>query len=223
MEPARLLLADDHQLFSEGLRKLLEGEFRLVEMVSDGKSAVSAFERTRPDLVLLDVGLPLLNGIETARQIKRISPDARILFVTMHSDRIYVEEAFAAGAAGYVLKHAAARELVDAIHTVLAGHYYVSPGIETKLGSPVSTPGRPPAHLFGGRLTPRQREALQLIAEGKSMKEIAEILKISVRTVEFHKNAIMRGLGCRSTAELTRYAFQHGIAVMEELARPGNP
>jgi DNA-binding NarL/FixJ family response regulator len=220
MEEARVLIVDDHQLFADGLRKLLEHEFELLDTVSDGKAAVEAFQRLKPDLTLLDVGLPLLNGIETARQIKRISRDARVLFVSMHSDRIYLEEALAAGGSGYVLKQAAARELVDAIRTVLAGNYYVSPMIAFKLGAPLAEIGKPRTDFFGGRLTARQREVLQLIAEGKSMKEIGDLLRISVRTVEFHKNRIIQELGCRSTAELTRYAFQHGISVMEETTHP---
>jgi DNA-binding NarL/FixJ family response regulator len=210
----RLLLVDDHELFLDGLRKLLETEFELLAAVGDGRAAVATFESLGPDLVLLDIGLPLLNGIEAARQIKRIRPDAIILFVTMQTDRIYVEEAFRAGGTGYVLKQAAARELVEAIHAVLDGRSYISPLIASKLGTlPFDLAAKPSEH-FGGPLTPRQREVLQLVAEGKSMKEIAGILDISVRTVEFHKNGIMQELGCRTTAELTRYAIEHGIAAV---------
>jgi DNA-binding NarL/FixJ family response regulator len=208
----RLLLADDHELLLDGLRKLLEPEFELIATVGDGRAAVAAFERLRPDLLLLDIGLPLLNGIEAARQVKQIAPTARILFVTMQTDRIHVEEAFRAGGSGYVLKQAAARELVDAIRSVLRGQVYVSPMIATKMGVPPFGSLDDPAHWFGGRLTPRQREVLQLIAEGKSMKEIAQILHISVRTVEFHKNGVMEELGLRTTAELTRYALDQKIA-----------
>jgi DNA-binding NarL/FixJ family response regulator len=208
----RLLLVDDHELFLDGLRKLLEADFDLVGAVGDGRAAVAAFERLTPDLVLLDIGLPLLNGIEAARQVKRISPAAIILFVTMQTDRIYVEEAFHAGGAGYVLKQAAARELVEAIHRVLAGNFYISPLIAKKVGDISLDAAAKASDHFGGQLTPRQREVLQLVAEGKSMKEIATILEISVRTVEFHKNGIMQELGFRTTAELTRYAFEHGIA-----------
>jgi DNA-binding NarL/FixJ family response regulator len=214
MGKARLLLVDDHALFLDGMRKLLEPDFELVGSVGDGRSAVDAFERLQPDLVLMDIGLPLLNGIEAARQVKRNFPGAAILFVTMQTDRIYVQEAFRAGGSGYVLKQAAARELVEAIRTVLAHRFYVSPMIEAKTGALALDSANSPADLFGGQLTPRQREVLQLVAEGKSMKEIATILKISVRTVEFHKNGIMQELGFRTTAELTRYAFEHGIAVV---------
>lgn len=212
----RLLIADDHRLFADGVRKLLEPEFELLESVDDGHSAVEMFQRHHPDLVLLDVGLPLLNGIEAARQIKSHSPLARILFVTMHSDRVYVEEAFSAGASGYVLKQAAAEELVEAVHAVLSGHSYVSPSLVAAAGD-VAAPrtGRSAAQVFSSKLTQRQREVLQLVSEGKSMKQMADILHISVRTVEFHKNGIMRELGLRTTAELTRYALNHGIAVQE--------
>jgi len=209
MAKPRLLLADDHELLLDGLKKLLEPEFDLVDAVSNGRAAVAAYERLRPELVLLDVGLPILNGIEAARQVRAITPSAKILFVTMQTDRIYVEEAFRAGGSGYVVKQSAARELVQAIRIVLAGGTYVSPVIAAKTGAP---PSANPRELFGGKLTPRQREVLQLIAEGKAMKEIAHILGISIRTVEFHKNRIMDELGMRSTAELTRYALDHGLA-----------
>jgi DNA-binding NarL/FixJ family response regulator len=213
MNKPRLLLADDHQLLVDGLRKILEPEFELVATVGDGRAAVEAFERWNPDLMLMDVGLPLLNGIEATRQLKQLHPEARVLIVTQQTDRIYVEEAFHAGASGYVLKQAAARELVEAIRAVLHGRYYISEPIAAKLGGNFD-PTKNPAALFGGRLTPRQREVLQLIAEGKSMKEMAEILRISVRTVEFHKNGIMAELGFRTTAELTRYAVDQGISIV---------
>lgn len=211
MEKRRLLLADDHTLMLEGLRKLLAQDFELVGTVTDGRAAVAAFDRLRPDLLLLDIGLPLLNGFETARQVKKISPSARIPFVTMQTDRDYVEEAFRSGASGYVLKQAPAHELMDSIRTVLEGHYYVSSLIAEKTGAIPFDPSTNPAYLFASSLSVRQREVLQLVAEGKSMKEMADILGISVRTVEFHKNNIVRQLGLHTTAELTRYALDHGI------------
>jgi DNA-binding NarL/FixJ family response regulator len=207
----RLLLADDHALILDGLRKLLVPEFELVGTVVDGREAVAEFERLRPDLLMLDIAMPLLNGIEAARKVKELSPSARILFVTMQTDRYYVEEAFRAGGSGYVLKQAAVGELLDAIRSVLRGRYYVSPLIASKTGAVAFDSARSPVELFGGTLTPRQREVLQLVAEGKSMKQIADILRISVRTVEFHKNSIVQELGLRTTAELTRYALNHGI------------
>ena len=211
MRKPRLLMADDHALLLDGMRKLLEPDFELVEAVNDGRAAVEAFERLKPDLLLLDIGLPLLNGIEVARQVRRDSPDARILFVTMQEDPIYVEEAFRAGGCGYVLKQSAGRELVEAIRTALLGRTYLSPVIAARIGMDGIDLANNPSQLFDRRLTPRQREVLQLVAEGKSMKEIADVLRISVRTVEFHKNGIMQELGVRTTAELTRYALEHGI------------
>lgn len=213
MGKRRLLLADDHALMLDGLRKLLAWDFELVGSVSDGRAAVAEFDRLRPDLLLLDIGLPLLNGLEVARQVKKISPEARILFVTMQTGRDFVAHAFRAGASGYVLKQAAASELLEAIGTVFAGRYYVSSLIAQALGAMPLDPSRNPCELFAGPLTARQREVLQLVAEGKSMKEIADILHVSVRTVEFHKSNIVQQLGLRTTAELTRYALDHGIAV----------
>jgi DNA-binding NarL/FixJ family response regulator len=142
-----------------------------------------------------------------------MSQSARILFISMHADRTYVEEAFRAGAYGYVLKQEAAGELVQAIHSVMRGHYYVSSMLGGEAAIPAFSPLQNPAKLVGGRLTPRQREVLQLVAEGKSMKEIGSVLQISARTVEFHKSSIMRELGVRTTAELTRYALSQGIAI----------
>jgi len=210
---ARLLLADDHELLVDGLRKLLEPEFELIGTAADGRAAVREYARLRPDLLLLDIGLPLLNGIEVARQVRLVDPAARILFVTMQTDRIYVEEAFRAGGSGYVLKQAAARELVDAITTVLRDRTYVSPLLTTKVGTALLNGSMEAAEAFGGKLTPRQREVLQLVAEGKTMKEIAHILDISVRTVEFHKNGLIDQLGLKTTAELTRYALDQKISL----------
>jgi DNA-binding NarL/FixJ family response regulator len=206
----RIILADDHRLLVDGIRRLLEADFEVVETVNDGRAAVEAFERVRPDLILMDVGLPLLNGIEAARQIKALDPQARILFVSMHADPAYVEEAFRVGGSGYVLKQEAACELVAGIREVMRGRRYVSAIIGERSG--ITRPGERPSQM-GGRLTQRQREVLQLIAEGKPMKEIGAILGISVRTVEFHKNGIMEELGIRSTAELVRYALSQGIAI----------
>jgi len=146
--------------------------------------------------------------------VKRAFPGARIIFVTMQTDRVYVEEAFRAGASGYVVKQAAAGELMEAIRTVLLGHRYVSQRLAAAMGAaPALDSTDQSAPHFGGKLTPRQREVLQLVAEGKSMKEIARILAISVRTVEFHKNGLIQQLGMRTVAELTRYALDQKIAV----------
>ncbi len=204
----RLLLADDHVLVVAGMQKLLESEFELAGAVHDGHSLIAAVEQTAPDLVLLDISMPLLNGLDAARTIKRTKPSVKLLFVTMQADAAYVREAFRAGASGYLLKHEAASELPTAIREVLRGNYYVSPMILSNFPNVLTTPTTNPGELFGG-LTRRQREVLQLIAEGKQAKEVAAILKISTKTVEFHKAAIMQELGVRTTAELVRYALEH--------------
>ena len=212
MAEATLIIADDHEIFLDGLRKLLDPDFTLLATVTDGDAALAEYDRQRPDLLLLDVSLPPQNGIETARELKRRDPRARILFVTMQSDITYVQEAFRVGANGYVIKQAAATELCEAIRAVLNGSYYLSCliGRRAKVRGGVSETN--PLNQFGGDLTARQLEVLQLVAQGKSLKEIAHVLDIAVRTVEFHKSGIMQQLGLNSTAELTRFALEHGIA-----------
>jgi DNA-binding NarL/FixJ family response regulator len=205
------LLADDHAILLDGVRKLLESEYDIVGSAADGRELVASALRLSPDAVLLDIGMPLLNGIEAARQIQRSAPHVKVIFLTQQSHKSYVQEAFRAGAVGYVLKQSAATELTTALREVLQGRYYVTPlvaGDELIARMDRSTN---PSEWFGGALTPRQREVLQLVAEGKTAKEIASVIGISVKTVEFHKAAIMEELGLRTTAELTRYALQHGI------------
>jgi DNA-binding NarL/FixJ family response regulator len=160
---------------------------------------------------VLDIGMPLLNGIEAARQIKTALPTTKLVFLTQMADRGYVYAAFQAQASGYLLKQSAIGELPVAIREALAGRFYVSPLVCKGIAAAVLNPNRNPAELFGGGLTARQREVLQLVAEGKTAKEIAAILTISTKTVEFHKSAIMEELGLRTTAELTRYALDQGI------------
>jgi DNA-binding NarL/FixJ family response regulator len=155
--------------------------------------------------------MPLLNGIEAARQIHSAVPKCKIVFVTQQADRHYVRAAFRAGASGYVLKQSAAAELLAALHQALNGHFHISELLTRDIPEALLNPKHSPEALFGGSLTPRQREVLQLVAEGKAAKEIAEILKISPKTVEFHKASIMDELGLRTTAELTRYAIANGI------------
>ena len=211
MTRPRVLLADDHTLVSEGLRKLLEPDFELVGTVEDGRALVQAAARLRPDVILLDISMPVMNGIEAARQISQMKLGAKLVFVTMHADLTYVGEALRAGGSGYVLKRSAASELSQAIRTVLRGKTYVTPLLspsETSSIAPIGAPGSESA----GRLTARQREVLQLVAEGKSSKEIAHVLNISVKTVEFHKSCIMERLDLHTTAALTRYAIEHRIA-----------
>lgn len=210
MVRSRILLADDHLLVMEGLRKLLEPEHDLVGTVEDGIALVDMAKELEPDVILLDISMPMLNGIEAARKIKKLLPECKLIFVTMHGDSTYVIEAFRAGASGYLLKRSAASELSQAIRAVLNGQQYLSPLVTKDVLNPLLEPSQDvPLRL--GTLTARQREVLQLVAEGRSAKEIANILKISVKTVEFHKSQIMEHVGLRTTAELTKYAISHGI------------
>jgi DNA-binding NarL/FixJ family response regulator len=212
MQKPRILLGDDHALIIEGLRSLLASEFEIVGIAANGRDLVAAAERLKPDVVLLDVLMPILNGMEAARQIKDIAPTVRLLFVTQKSDREYVQAAFRLGASGYVLKQSAASEVIPAVREALANRYYVTPSLLNDIPEGLLNPTSNPSELFGGRLTGRQREVLQLVAEGKSNKEVAAVLNISLKTVDFHKARIMDELGLRTTAELTRYAIEHGIA-----------
>lgn len=213
MKRARLLLADDHTLVVEGFRRLLEPEFELAGAVEDGRALVAAAQKLKPDVVLLDISMPLLNGIDAARQLKKIMPELKLIFLTMHADPAYVTEAFRVGASGYLLKRSAASELVNAIREVLRGRCYVTPLVTKDMLGSVLGPS-PERGTFSTDLTPRQREVLQLVAEGHSTKEIATVLNISVKTVEFHKSRLMQRLGIRTTAELTKFAIQHGIVAV---------
>lgn len=207
----RLLLADDHGLALEGLSKLLEADFTLVGKVGDGRSLLRMAAELNPDAVLLDISIPLLNGIDAARQLRSWPNPPKLIFVTMHADKNHVQEAFRAGASGYVLKLGAASELTLAIREVLAGRIYISPLI-AQIGATSEKPvGKRSRTGAFHALTPRQREVLQLVAEGKTGKEIAGILNVSIKTVEFHKSSIMTTLNLHSTAELTRYALKVGL------------
>jgi len=210
MKKPRVLLADDHTLVLDGLRKILEPECEVVGAVEDGRSLLAAAKQLQPDIILLDISMPLLNGVEAARRLRAAAPDAKVIFVTMHADATYVAGAFRAGASGYVLKRCASVELLKAINQVLTGRPYITPLIRKDLGQ---LPGWPPgAGEASGELTVRQREVVQLVAEGHPVKEIAAILNITGKTVAFHKGNVMRRLGIRSTAELTKYALEHGIS-----------
>jgi len=207
---SRILIADDHTLLVDGFRLMLEPEFEIVGSVEDGHALLQAAETFKPDIVLMDISMPVLNGIDAARQLRKTQPNCKIIFVTMHSDSDYVTAAFRAGASGYVLKRAAASELLTAIRQVLRGLHYVTPLVTKEaLGSFMDdTSGK---GKLSDELTPRQREVLQLVAEGKTRKEIATLLNISVKTVEFHKAGIMNELKLRTSAQLIRYAIDHGL------------
>ena len=210
MQKPRVLLADDHKIVLEGLRSLLQSEFEIVGEVEDGRTLVSEAERLRPDLVVADISMPNLNGIDAARRIKKIDKRIRIVFLTMHADVTYAAGAFEAGASGFVLKHSAPQELVSAMREAMKGQTYVTPMIAGDLIGAFQS-GAPLKGELKAALSPRQREVLQLIAEGKSIKEIAAILRISTRTAEFHKYRIMEQLNIKTNAELVHYAVKHGI------------
>jgi len=210
MARARVLLADDHRIVAEGLRALLEPEFELVGIVEDGRALLDSAEKLRPDVVVVDVSMPLLNGIEAVRQLKKKNKDIAVVFLTMHVDVTYAANAFEAGASGYVLKHSAPSELITAISSALKGRTYITPLLAGEL---LQFHKQKPQDQSdkGDKLTMRQREVLQLLAEGRSVKEIARILDISSRTVEFHKYSMMEVLGLKTSAELVRFAVKHGI------------
>ena len=210
MIQARLLLADDHRIVMEGLKTLLEPEFDLVGMVEDGRALLEAAERLRPDVIVADISMPLLNGIEAIRQMKKSRRDVRFVILTMHADPAYVAAALDAGASGYVLKHSAATELITAVRAALQGKTYITPLINGELMRHYKEPGTQQRDNESS-LTPRQREVLQLLAEGFPLKEIASTLNISAKTVEFHKYKMMEELGIKSIAELVRYAVRNRI------------
>jgi DNA-binding NarL/FixJ family response regulator len=210
MKKYRVLMADDHTLVLEGLKRILETEVDIVGIAENGREMLRMAEELKPDIVLVDISMPLLNGIDATRQLLKNSPQSKVIFLTMHSDSDYVSEAFRAGASGYLLKRSAASELVSAIQEVMKGRYYVTPLVTREALSPLFG-AVPETRKLSSTLTSRQREVLQLVSEGRSVKEIAAILKVSGKTVEFHKSALMDRLGIHTTAELTRYAIEHGI------------
>jgi len=212
MKKPRVLMADDHSMILAGLRKLVEGECEVVGTVEDGRALVEAAQKLRPDLILLDISMPLLNGLEATRQLTKLVPESKVIILTMHASPTYATEAFQAGASGYLLKRSAASELNQAIQSVLQGRQYLTPLITKDVLDSVFKPstgerGTPASTA----LTPRQREVLQLVAEGRGTKEIATILSVSVKTVEFHRSRIMQQLDIHTTADLTKYAITHGI------------
>ncbi|MGH9558186.1 MAG: response regulator transcription factor [Bryobacteraceae bacterium] len=199
-----MLIADDHTLVAEGLAKLLEKDYDVLATVDNGNDLIAAARQNPPDLALIDVSMPELTGVEAARKLTEIAPGCKIICVTMHSNPEFVLEAFRAGASGYVLKRSAASELSEAIRQVMNGNAYVSPLLTKDVLSILLQP-RTPA------LTTRQREILRFVAQGLSAKEIANRLNISVKTAHFHKTSIMEKLNLHTTAELTKYALEHGI------------
>jgi DNA-binding NarL/FixJ family response regulator len=208
MKRPRILLADDHTLMLDGLSNLLKPKYSVVGAVEDGKALVEAALRLSPDLVILDITMPILNGIDAAREIRKHMPQVKLLFVTMHTSPTYLQAALEAGASGYAVKSSGRSEILAAVETVLSGGQYVTPGVG---GDALNRGGDPARSAASLRLTARERQILQLVAEGRSRKEVAYAVGISEKTVAFHKDNLKRKLGLRSTAQLTRYALDEGL------------
>lgn len=212
MRSPKLMLADDHSLIVEAFQKLLEPRFEIVGVVSNGRALVESAPELNPDIVILDVGMPLLNGIEAGRQLRKALPDVKLIYLTMNEDPELADEAFRLGASAYLLKTSAARELFQAIDAALDGASYVTPRIAQRLDELFIRNGSQ-AKKRDRSLTPRQREVVQLLAEGKSLKEAAHILGVAQRTICFHKYQVMEELGLKSSASLVQFAIQNGILV----------
>ena len=209
MSRPRVLIADDHRMLREAFARLLEAECDVVGSVADGRAVLAEAPRLGPDVVLMDVAMPLLDGLGAARQLRRAMPDVKVIFLTMNEDPDLAAEALRVGASGYLLKNSAASELLRAIREVAGGRSYVTPLVTREpVGSPLAPSAPPPG---AADLSPRQREVIRLLAEGQTMKEIALELKITPRTVAFHKYSIMELLGARSNAELIQFAIRHYI------------
>ena len=210
MKRPRVLLADDHAMVVAGLSRLLEPDYELAGTAENGQVLIEMAARLAPDVIVADISMPLLNGIEAAREISKRGIGSKIIFLTMHSDAGFAVEALEAGASGYLLKQSAAEELLAALREVLKGRTYVTPLIAREVFD-TALRGERAAGRPSAKLTARERQVLQLLAEGKSAKEVAGVLKVSTRTAEFHKYNVMDKLGLRSTAELTQYAMKHGL------------
>jgi DNA-binding NarL/FixJ family response regulator len=209
MRRAKVLLADDHTIVAEGLKSLLKDQYELVGTVHDGGQLIDAAGSLRPDVIVTDFSMPVLSGLDALRRLKADRIDAKVIFLTMHADAVVATEAFRAGASGYLLKQAAGEELITAIEAVLDGRTYLTPRLTKDVITNLTTSARDQVTL-----TPRQRDVLRLLAEGKRMKEVAAILGLSARTVETHKYEMMQALGLGSTAELVRYAIKHGLTAV---------
>jgi DNA-binding NarL/FixJ family response regulator len=213
MKRPRVLLADDHRIVAEGLSSLLTAEFELAGLVEDGRALVELAKKLRPDVIVADITMPHLNGIDALAQLKKENPNVRVVFLTMHQNATYARRALEAGASGYVLKHSAPAELVMAIRAALVGKTFITPSLTAEVLQAMKRDPKKAKDPVAS-LTPRQREILQLLAEGRSAKEIAATLGISPRTVEFHKYQMMDSLQIQSSAELTHFAIKHGLVAI---------
>ena len=211
MKLPRVMLADDHTLLVEAFRRLLESKCEIVGAVSDGRTLLGTAPALKPDVIVLDISMPLLNGLDAARQLREVLPSAKIIFLTMNEDPDLAVEAMRLGASGYLLKSSAASELFRAIQQALRGKVYVTPQISRGMQERFIRDPRGNRH--DKSLTPRQREVVQLLAEGRSMKQAADVLKVTPRTVAFHKYRIMEGLGLKTSAELVQFAIKNRILV----------
>ncbi len=209
MTRPRVVLADDHLMVIDGMSSLLRSEFDVVATAENGRELIATVQRLDPDVVVTDMQMPILNGIEAIAQLSRLKARAKIILLTMHSDVSYAMRAFEAGASGYILKHAAYAELAVAIREVLKGRVYLTPMIAKDVLDQFMRRPDPPSGL--SLLTARQREIMQLVAEGRTAKEIASVLNVSPRTVEFHKTCIMDRLRLRNHADLVREAVKYGL------------
>jgi len=203
----RVLIADDHTLVADALERILTIDFEVVAKVHDGRSLIRAAQNCMPDAILVDIGMPLLNGLDAAERIKRFTPNAKIIYVTINRDPEVIAESLRRGADGYVLKTSAASELVSAIRAALKGDCYISAALDLS-AEPKCSPER---SIAPSKLTDRQLDVLQLLAEGRSMKEVAGVLKLTTRTVAFHKYRLMDGLGLNNDAEIVQYALRNHI------------
>ncbi len=211
----RVLVADDHALVADGIAKLLRDDFELAGRVGDGRELVTAAGTLLPDVVVTDISMPRLNGIDALRELRQVAPRARLIVVTMHDSPYLAAEAIRAGASGFVLKQSAGADLIEAVHVVLEGREYISPSIRRDLVASLLAGRDGDPHA---RLTPRQRQVLQLVAEGHSMKQVAALLHVSRRTAESHKYLVMELLGVHSTAELVLHAIRLGLIAMDAFA-----
>jgi DNA-binding NarL/FixJ family response regulator len=209
MKKRRVLLADDHRILMDALKELLEPTYEVVGCLRDGRTVLNEAEKLRPDVVVLDIAMPSLNGLDAGRQLKKKMPAVKLIFLTMNEDPYMVGEAFRAGASAFLLKDAAGLELTDAIQKVLKGGTYVTPSVAK--GQTNISLREPQNRDHSPEPTSRQREVIQLLAEGRSMKEAAEILNITARTVAAHKYSVMDLLQIETNAELVQYAVKHGI------------
>ena len=211
MNLPRVILADDHTLIAEALHRLIAPQFDVVATVADGRALLDSAASLKPDVVVVDIAMPLLNGLEAGRRLKQKMPGVKLIFLTMNEDPELAMEAMKSGASGYVLKQSAASELLHALQTALQGKSYVTPRIARRMQE--SFIRNPQGRKHHESLTPRQKEVVHLLAEGKSMKEAADILRLAPRTVAFHKYRVMQDLGLKTNADLIRFAIKNRIVL----------